>query len=422
MPTILSLTLCSIVFGVAVADDWADVEHILSSFKNLTNGTACPGCKGFAFTAGDATGRKYSFEKETTLSQPLLMASASKFPAAVAISGAVADGHLTFDTYAHQVFSWWTDDPSDLRSGVTLRQLLSFRSGIYWPDPSSGNCSCMGIAGGFLFTAEACARQIYEQAPFKFAPGTTFAYNSFHLQVAGAMAAKAANLSVQELLHKYLIDKLQLNHTGWLFGRNPQLAAGMHTTGEDYDRILQSYIAYEVLPESIASQMEIDYLANGTKVCDWCTELTGSLGDYSMCNWYECIRDNISLPFSEKCRIAKVHNDAGLFGYYPLFDRAKNMYMQIVQSVIVGLNATNYGVNNALVLRQLVKPSVDKALGSPDPIPPSPQRASAASMMLQYPEMTGEVWSEFERAIDQIQTSSSSSSSLYGSKVQPENQ
>ena len=207
----------------ALSDPWAQVDSLMGNFHNLTDcdGCNCKGCHGFAFTAGNATHRAYSYAKGSTkLTSPLLLASASKFPAAIAISGAVADGHLTFDTHAHEVFPWWTDDAADPRSGVTLRNLLSFTSGFYWADASSGNVSCMaGIAGSILCTPEECAQQIYTNAPFKFKSGTTFAYNSFHLQLAGAMAAKAADITLQELLHQNLITKLGLKHSGWLVGQ-----------------------------------------------------------------------------------------------------------------------------------------------------------------------------------------------------------
>ena len=70
------------------------------------------------------------------LREELLLASASKFPAACAIAGAVANGYLTFETKVSKVFAWWTNDPSDRRSRVTLRHLLSFTSGFYWVDAS----------------------------------------------------------------------------------------------------------------------------------------------------------------------------------------------------------------------------------------------------------------------------------------------
>jgi CubicO group peptidase (beta-lactamase class C family) len=101
------------------------------------------------------------------MTSKLLMASASKFPAACAVAGAVADGHLTFDTTAAEVFPWWSAASSDPRSRVTLRQLLSFTSGFYWPD-EAGTVPCMEGSGSFTVPPEQCAKQIYETAPFAF--------------------------------------------------------------------------------------------------------------------------------------------------------------------------------------------------------------------------------------------------------------
>lgn len=414
----LEVSICVLAFIVALAagaDTWAKVEQFMQSFTNLTDcaGCNCAGCQGFAFTAGDASGRKFTFEKgNMTTSKVIAMASASKFPAALAIAGAVADGHLSFDTHAHEVFTWWSRDKSDPRSGVTLRHLLSFTSGFYWDDASSGNASCLSsLAGSLLWTPEACAHQIYEQAPFDFAPGTTFAYNSFHLQIAAAMAAKAAHLTVQRLLHKYLIDKLGLKHTGWLLGQNPLLAAGMYTTANDYDALLHAYLAYKLVPKEVADQMEVDYLAPpfASKVCDWCEGLTDSFGHYSMCNWYECLADDnaTKFPFTQQCKMNKIHMDLGLFGYYPLIDRAKGMYMQIAQSVIVGLNDTNPGCSGATDLRAQSKPLVDAALGHTGESPQIPQEtirrlANSKVANMGYADTSAALWRELAEALDDV--------------------
>jgi hypothetical protein len=54
---------------------------------------------------------------------------------------------------------------------------------------------------------------------------------------------------------RYLIDKLGLNGTGFIGGQNPLIAAAMHTTPEDYDRILSSYLSYELLPKEVSGSM-----------------------------------------------------------------------------------------------------------------------------------------------------------------------
>jgi len=342
------------MYVVDKMDGWEAVRFILSSYFPI---------KDMAFSAGLADGRHFTFEKgATSMTTPLAMASSSKFPVAMAIAGVVAEGHLSFDTFAHEVFPWWTSDPAVPKSRVTLRKLMSFTSGFYSPD-TGGSVPCLG-ANASTYTGEECAREIYDIAPFHFEPGTTWAYNSFHLQVAGAMAAYAAGISVQELLHRYLIGPLKLTGTTWLGGGNPGLAGNMMTNGNDYDRILRAYLSYELFPEKVATEMERDYLG-GLQIADSSTFLVQLLGHYSMCNYFECFPPKAS-SFTEECRLANVHMDAGLFGYYPLVDRAKGMYMQIATMTFPKSQASYFAPTIAsMALRLITKGFVDAALHLP---------------------------------------------------------
>lgn len=353
------LSLLSLVVPLEAVENekwnkWSVVKGILEAYFPIPD---------MVFSAGTAEGRQFVFEKgQTTMTSQLAMASSSKFPAAMAIAGCVADGHLTFDTKAHEIWSWWTNHPADPRSRVTLRHLLSFTSGFYWPD-ASGFVPCLGASNSSSYTPEACAKEIYQQAPFEFEPGTTWSYNSFHLQVAGAMAASAAGISTQEMLDKYLIGPLQLKSTEWLGGANPGLAGNMMTTPEDYDRILQAYVANKLIPSWVSFEMERDYLAHHVKVSNASSFLVTLLGHYSFCNYFECFPPKMS-NFTEKCKEANIHMDAGLFGYYPLVDRAKGMYMQIATSRMPHSQKDFYAPTIAsMVLRKLSKFWVDQALG-----------------------------------------------------------
>eukprot|EP00965_Chrysotila_dentata_P196506 6177618-Pleurochrysis_carterae.AAC.3 len=80
-----------------------------------------------------------------TVSQ-VILASSSKFPAALAIAGAVADGHLSFDTRAYELLEWWSSAADDLRSGVTLRHLLTFTSGLVSTDFGGAGIACLDIS------------------------------------------------------------------------------------------------------------------------------------------------------------------------------------------------------------------------------------------------------------------------------------
>jgi len=340
------------------ADPWANITALLA------NASESYGIKNFVVTAGNATGRAFTYESHTTVKTPLLLMSASKFPAAVAIAGAVALGNLTFDTHASEVFPWWSNAASDPRSAVTLRQLLSLTSGFYSPD-QAGFVPCM--EPGATSTSEQCAEQIYNNASFAFKAGTTFAYNSFHLQIAGAMAAKAQGVTVQELLSTNLLDKAGMKHSGWLGGENPLMAFGLHTIADDYDAFLRAYLAYEVVPKVVADELELDYMAPpySSNVANSSTGLSEFFGHYSACNWYECLANfstDVNGTWTQHCIDNKIHMDVGLWGYYPIIDRSQNTYMQIAQAVIACLNCTNPGVDGAIGMREDIKAPLDSII------------------------------------------------------------
>lgn len=77
-------------------------------------------------------------------------ASLSKWPSAVMISGMVQDGILSYDDKANKYLKYWATDEQDHRSGVTLRQLLSFTSGLQTD-------SYLPCFRGF----DACAQEMY---------------------------------------------------------------------------------------------------------------------------------------------------------------------------------------------------------------------------------------------------------------------
>lgn len=121
----------------------------------------------------------------------------------------VAAGHLSFETPAREVFSWWTRDPTDQRFGVTLRHLLTFSSGmVSEEDPGAAGIACLAFPAGVLYTPQSCAKQIFETGPWRHPPGVAWSYHSLHLQLAGAMACEATGLPMKEMLETYLLHKL----------------------------------------------------------------------------------------------------------------------------------------------------------------------------------------------------------------------
>merc|ERR1712048_369284 len=110
-----------------------------------------------------------------------------------------------------------TKDATDLRSTVTLRNLLQFMSGFYLPlvmgTLTMGHVMipCMSQAAMIVdhfTTMEECAKQVYDFANFD--PNRlgkwpdNLNYNSLHLVIAMAMAVKATGLAPADYLDKYL--------------------------------------------------------------------------------------------------------------------------------------------------------------------------------------------------------------------------
>jgi len=168
----------------------------------------------------------------------------------------------------------------------------------------------------------------------------------------------------------------------------------MHTTPGDYDKFLHSYLSNELLPTNITDQMEIDYLSSpyATNVANSSTDEVFYFGHYSLCNWYECMNTNSTgnASWTKECISKRVHQDLGLFGYYPIIDRKNQVYMQVAQQYIEGLNSSADGVGDAVQLRLEVTPAVYRALGVPPP-PPSSAEGTARARATRPPVHMGAV-------------------------------
>ena len=107
------------------ADAWASVREGLEAWSELSFGG------DYAVHVGDETGSLFRWESPGFSSATTRMAGASlsKWPAAIMITGLVNEGVLDFDDLANKHLSWWSTNADDPRSRVTLRHLLSFRSG-----------------------------------------------------------------------------------------------------------------------------------------------------------------------------------------------------------------------------------------------------------------------------------------------------
>ena len=105
--------------------------------------------------------------------QRVAIASASKMVAGLTILRLVDQGFLTLDSTTGDVLGW-----TGPQAAITLRQLLSFTSGL----PREALCTLTQNT-----TLAACVDSI-SQLTLEAAPGTRFDYGSTHLHVAARMA------------------------------------------------------------------------------------------------------------------------------------------------------------------------------------------------------------------------------------------
>ena len=148
------------------------------------------------------------------LNTPVGTASTSKWPLAMMFVGLVQYGTIgSLDDLASKYVPWWSKDPKDLKSTVTLRHLLSFTSAFGGGVPGQENTTKTCMDSNKTTDYMACAREIYHQTNLSGTPGIDFSYNSIHLQLAGAIAISVTGLDIQGVLKKYLFDAYSMGET-----------------------------------------------------------------------------------------------------------------------------------------------------------------------------------------------------------------
>lgn len=288
--------------------------------------------------------------------------STSKWPSAMAMAGAVNDGTISsLDDRVNKYVPWWTKNVSDRRSNVTLRHLLSFTSGFGTDEEgqeTAAKVKCLNNASYPDF--DGCARIVYEEIGgpggrnMTGDPGTVFGYNSYQLQLAGAMVTHASGLTIQQVIHKYLFTPYNMTNT-FCSGSNPQVAVCYVTTGRDYANFLAGVLGYKALSKAITDESEIDatpFIAHDYTL----------YGDYGFGHYLGCF-DSVA-GFTQECKDAKVHTSPGGFGFFPLIDRKYDYYMELVAFEHTDITYPRSGIPEYLM--QAAKPVVDAIMRGED--------------------------------------------------------
>ena len=260
------------------SDAWEPLRELLAGWEFTTE---------YAVSVGNKDGPLFVYESGNfTMHTQIMTGSTSKWPSAMMFAGLVSDGTISsleepISTYV----PWWTKDPSDMRSLVTLRMLLSFTSGFGDGNPgqegntraarawrAANNASVasslyatlakidtMAVDPCNITTGEnvACAKSIYDTVKLVGKPGGTYSYNSNHLQIAAAVAMLASGLPIHQLVQKYLLDPYNMTES-FYDGQCPDFGFSLMTTGSDYQKFLQGVLGYSYLKKEVIDASEED--------------------------------------------------------------------------------------------------------------------------------------------------------------------
>ena len=292
----------------------------------------------FSFAVERQDGRRYTFNRGgSTLQTSYESKSASKLVSAVVILRLVQQGHLALSDRPQDRIASWPIDSGNPLFGMTLAQLLSLTSGLTRDPP------CLNAAGSDF---EDCVITIADDnADNGKVPGQEFFYASSHLQVAGLMAVEVRRLSWQAIFSEFK------SQTG-LFAAssydapsssNPNLAGGMHFTGQDYMDFLKALKGGSLLNASSMGELLADRTASiPIASSPIFSGIEGpGLGEdwhYGFGLWHECR----SATFN--CVAGTRVSSPGARGTYPFWDRSRGYTGIVVLNGVFGTDMIT-GIN-----------------------------------------------------------------------------
>ena len=277
--------------------------------------------------------------------QRVAIASSSKMVAGLTILRLVDQGFLSLDSSTGTVLGW-----TGPQAAITLRQLLSFTSGL----PKEAPCTTLTN-----ITLADCVDSISRMPPVA-APGTRFDYGSTHLQVAARMAEAMTGRSWAEIFDAQLKGPLGLGPDMIFYTAprqsigtsNPLIAGGIRATMNEYARILQLEYDRGVIQ---GNRLISDALFTAQATEPYPDAVIGdspfqSIGlnyHYGLASWLECP------PPASNCA---VQSSPGAFGFTPWVDRDGGYYAIIAMEVTESQSGiVDFSVNLAQDLKPLIR-------------------------------------------------------------------
>ena len=268
-----------------------------------------------SFVVGTADGVVFEFHKGgSTLTTSYATASAIKWVTSAVILRLVEEGLVELDANPQSYLDWWTSDPTDPRSRVTIRQLLAFTSGLSGTPFGDNTPACLEDADT---TIDACAQFIYETAEAYF-------YGPSHMQILASIAQAVTGEPWAQLYTDRLAQPLGMEATlyDWPSESNPRLSAGAVSTVQDFQRFAQSMLINSHWPTTW-DEMVTDHTPKESVTMAYSPLSDSTRGwHYGLGVWLECPNPN----WEESCNTVGVISAYGMFGFHLWVDMVRGHY------------------------------------------------------------------------------------------------
>ena len=326
--------------GPPATDPW---QSVVSALDNDS-------IADLALIVGDASGEVFRYEKGGfSVVGEYPIASASKWLTSATVLALIEQGLMSLDDRPQQYLSFWSDDPQDPRSRITLEQLLSFTAGFH---RGPGNAGCIG---GEAYSILSCVEELHAQG-VDAEPGTTYFYGPTHMQVAAAMAEVTTGQSWSEVVRLTLVEDLRLSAATGFSGNNPRASGSAVSSAVDYAEFLRAQLAGEFLGNSLDTLIA-ERLSNVTVVSRPATvDDNGVDWYYGLGVWRECDQS----AWDENCANSRRVSSPGLFGWYPWLDLDLGYYAVLAMEERATLFSTPSAESVALGNR--LRPLIERAL------------------------------------------------------------
>ncbi len=263
---------------------------------------------------------------------------------------------MNLNTTTGNILGW-----TGVKGTITLRQLMSFTSGLYSDNSSDEMGSCVftlpnGASSG---DKNLCTDFIRDNTQTTKQPGEEFYYNSYHMAVAQRMAEIDSGKNWQDLFEDCIASPLSITvdpGTGngiWYADISNKSgdgslagAYGLYLTANDYAKIMHM-LANEgnsgaIISASNVNEIFKDQYEEDTKIKYSQFALFGYYWHYGLGNWRFCSQPNDSTDCDQDVN----NHSFGANGFYPWIDRNKEYY------AVFGVNEFNSNPFNIISILQ----------------------------------------------------------------------